>query len=147
MLIITVHITSATASLCASEECHLVRALVVGFSFLLLCRNDDQERAIKAHEVCQQAGLRKWGHELSSARQYEVRVVPINDLSSWIPMAALSVGACKILQMGKSAWVYALISFTHCLDTTVTEKEMFFSVNQKLGVRSNYPLAEREPPL
>ena len=146
MLIITVHVTSATASLCSSKECHLARASGVGFT-LLLCRNDDQEGAIKAHEVGQQGRLRKRGDELSSATQYEVRLLPINDLSSWIPTVALSVGAWKILQMGKSVLVDALISFTHCLDTGVTKKEMIFSMNQKLGVRSNYPLADRDTPL
>jgi len=80
-------------------------------------------------------------------RQYEVRLLPINDLSSWVPTVAPSIGACKILQMGKSVLVYALISFTHCLDTTVTEKEMIFSMDQKLGVRSDYPSADRDTPL
>lgn len=143
MLIITAHVTSATASLCASEECRLACASVVGFT-LLHWRNDDQEGAVKTHEVGQQGRLRKQGHELSSARQYEVRLLPVNDLSSWILTVALTVGACKILQMGKSVLVYALISFTHCLGTTVTEKETIFSMNQKLGVRSNYPLADRD---
>lgn len=116
----------------------------MGFT-LLHWRNDEQEGAVKAHEVGQQGRLRKQGHELSSARQYEARLLPISDLSSWILTVALTVGACKILQMGKSVLVYALISFTHCLGTTVTEKEMIFSMNQKLGVRSNYPSADREP--
>lgn len=71
----------------------------------------------------------------------------VKDLSSWIPTVALSVEFCKALQMGKSVSVYTLVSFTQCLDTTVTEKEMIFSMNQKLGVRSNYPMADRGIPL
>lgn len=49
--------------------------------------------------------------------------------------------------MGKSVSVYTLISVTQCLDTTVREKKMIFSMNQKLGVRSNYPMADRHPSL
>lgn len=145
MAIITVPVISAAASLCACEECHLVRASAVGFS-LLCYRNSDQEEVLKL-TVGQQGGLRKRGHELSSARQYEVQPLPISNLSCWIPMKTLSVGACKVFQMGKSVLVYALISFTHCLDTTVTKKEMIFSMNQKLGVGQNCPLPGRDTPL
>lgn len=108
--------------LCASEECHLACASAVAVT-LLLCRSDGQEGAVKAHKAGQRGRMRKRGHGLPSGRQDKVGLVPVNALSSRIPVAALSVGACKILQMGKSAIVYGLVSFTHCLDTTVTEKE------------------------
>lgn len=76
-----------------------------------------------------------------------MKLLPINNLGSWIPTVALSVGICKALQMGKSVSVYTLTSFAQCLDTTVTRKEKIFSMNQKLGVRSNYPMADRSIPL
>lgn len=59
----------------------------------------------------------------------------------------MALGICKALQMGKAVSVYTLDSFTQCLDTTETEKEMIFSMNQKLGVRSNYLMADRGIPL
>lgn len=55
-----------------------------------LCRHCHQKGAVKTHEVS--GRLKKQGQELSSTRQCEVKLLPINNLGSWIPTVALSVG-------------------------------------------------------
>lgn len=112
-----------------------------------LCRHCHQKGAIKAHEVGQQEDWK------SEARSFHLpSIVKWNFCPSMIwaagfPQWLWVLEYCKILQMGKSVSVYTLVFFTQCLDTTVTEKEMIFSMNQKLGVRSNYPVADRGTPL
>lgn len=145
ILIITEQVTSPTASLCASKECHLAHASA-GLRPASLQRQ-------QSGGSCQSS----WGW--AAAKTDTVRPWALLCQAIWSETSAhqqfeqldshsgSECRSCKISQMGKSVLVYALISSTHSLDTTVTKKEMIFSMNQKLGVRSNLPLADRRTSL
>lgn len=80
-------VTSAAAPLCASKECHLSPGPALGFTLPSADTAIRRELSKLTRLVC-----KKQGQELSSARQCEVKLLPVNDLSSWIPTAALSAG-------------------------------------------------------